>query len=1058
MNSKLYKYLALFFYTLFWLDTAIAQTDTIILHPVNNPDLQQFAIRKICSTKDGKLWLSTDRGVVSFDGNDVQLFSHDEKDSNSIRFSSIMKCYPDSKGNLYVVMVGTGIDYFDTKTGKATHLNIQVPSKDSSRLAFPTAYSTILTDKDETIWVGLYNLGFVHYNLRTKKTECYYLHNNLNVGRNSIYGILQDIKNDEILWLSTEDGIFFFNKKTKELKRSFHCSNPADSSAQDLKIYWSILNNPDSIWFAVPGKAMGCYSIKNGSYTIYPQRGSEKSKDFIEININYLQYKNASEYYIGSFDSLPGVFNTRTHKYSFAFKTIPSLPFENTSAIRIDSLGNYWCSLWDRLYIGRSPQNKFSTIKITDQYYKKNTRNIFKAIVWNEKTKCYYAAFDMSDGIFVLDSNFRIVKSITEEVLNSNSPVTRVLDAGIDKNEHLWLSNINLSTYDSVSKRMVLTEKVFPNLKFADQRFQNLIFRGDYLYLQPSNLQNQALYRINVNNLTYDSIAYPEEMIEKKEFDNNGKTFNVAEIDKESKYAYVAYHYNLFQFNLTTKKIRKIISLPDSLKPYQHQFNMSWYKLDDSNHLWVATNTHISIYETEKLHLLKRINLEKGAYILQLSNIDDRNIMCVSYSGGILLFDYKNHTQFHLTANDGLVSETMNLAISCVNRILFTGYNYLQYIPLDNIIKKNLNRSCYLSEIKIFDRPYSTDTLPEYLHSLSLPHDKNFIQLRFSSTEFEQPERLEYRYKLEGVNQEWINTNYLNRTISYNDLTPGRYFFHTSIKNADGTWSNNQTVLQIIIVPAWWQTSWFKILSFVALFILICVLVRWRIKIVRKQEQRRGSHEKELLELEAKALRAQMNPHFIFNCMNSLKSLIQKKEEDKAVNYLTTFSKLIRTIFQNSDKREISLFDEIETGRLYTQLESMRFDNKFSYSFSIDNTIDLKSLLVPALILQPFIENAIWHGIIPKQDDGNISITVEQNENGIYCIIDDNGIGREISMQNKFKGDASTHQSKGVHLTQSRLDLDNLINERNASLKIIDKKDDQGKATGTTVILIFKAY
>ena len=148
----------------------------------------------------------------------------------------------------------------------------------------------------------------------------------------------------------------------------------------------------------------------------------------------------------------------------------------------------------------------------------------------------------------------------------------------------------------------------------------------------------------------------------------------------------------------------------------------------------------------------------------------------------------------------------------------------------------------------------------------------------------------------------------------------------------------------------------------------------------KEVEKLNAKHEKELLELEAKALRAQMNPHFIFNCMNSIKSLIQQKDEDKAVTYLTTFSKLFRTVLQNSDKREITFFDEIETCRLYTQLESMRFDNKFNYRFNIDETIDLKSLLVPALIIQPFIENAIWHGIMPKEEGGYVSVSVKKEK------------------------------------------------------------------------------
>jgi len=225
-----------------------------------------------------------------------------------------------------------------------------------------------------------------------------------------------------------------------------------------------------------------------------------------------------------------------------------------------------------------------------------------------------------------------------------------------------------------------------------------------------------------------------------------------------------------------------------------------------------------------------------------------------------------------------------------------------------------------------------------------------------------------------------------------------------------------------------------------------------------EKEQMRTYHEKELLNLEANALRAQMNPHFIFNCMNSIKALIYQREEDKAVIYLTTFSKLIRTIFQNSDKREISLFDEIETCMLYTQLESLRFGKKFSYNFCVDETIDLKSVMIPALIMQPFIENALWHGIMPKEDGGILNVTLKRKDEVVCCIIDDNGVGREMSKQNKFKSHQTTHQSKGVYLTQRRLDLDNLLNDRNAAVNVIDKKNKEGYAEGTTVVLEFKMY
>ncbi len=229
-------------------------------------------------------------------------------------------------------------------------------------------------------------------------------------------------------------------------------------------------------------------------------------------------------------------------------------------------------------------------------------------------------------------------------------------------------------------------------------------------------------------------------------------------------------------------------------------------------------------------------------------------------------------------------------------------------------------------------------------------------------------------------------------------------------------------------------------------------------ELIRQYRLKKEDMQHQMLELESKALRAQMNPHFIFNCLNSIKSLVQQKKDDLAVNYLTTFSKLLRTVLQNSDKQEISLFDELETCRLYIQLESMRFGNKFNYQLFIDESIDLKSVQIPTLIIQPFIENAIWHGILPRENKGSMTVSIQKKEDTIFCMVDDDGIGRQVSMKNKHNRTQTDHQSKGVHLTESRLSLNNKLNQRQTTLEIIDKIDDQGKSAGTKVILTLKEY
>lgn len=259
------------------------------------------------------------------------------------------------------------------------------------------------------------------------------------------------------------------------------------------------------------------------------------------------------------------------------------------------------------------------------------------------------------------------------------------------------------------------------------------------------------------------------------------------------------------------------------------------------------------------------------------------------------------------------------------------------------------------------------------------------------------------------------------------------------------------------------ETEWFRDFFeeyFFNLFPVLLTFCGWvliyflfhYVRGVRKEERLKIKYKLERTELEAKALRAQMNPHFIFNCLNSIKLLIQDEQKEKSIAYLTTFSKLIRTLFNNADKKEITLYDEIETCKFYLQLEAMRFDEKFSYSINVDPDIDLKSIYVPALIIQPFIENSIWHGIVPKETGGQVEVSVTQNNNTVKIVVDDNGIGREASQQNKATSQVM-HQSKGVHLTRSRLELDNLLQQRHAKLDIIDKKNDDGAAMGTTVIL-----
>ncbi len=211
--------------------------------------------------------------------------------------------------------------------------------------------------------------------------------------------------------------------------------------------------------------------------------------------------------------------------------------------------------------------------------------------------------------------------------------------------------------------------------------------------------------------------------------------------------------------------------------------------------------------------------------------------------------------------------------------------------------------------------------------------------------------------------------------------------------------------------------------------------------------------KQKMADVEMQALRAQMNPHFIFNCLNSINRYIVKSDQATASLYLTRFAKLIRLILDNSNSKNITLSNELEALKLYIEMEALRFDKKFSYSITVDQNISTDSLELPPLIIQPYVENAIWHGLLHKEAGGHLGIHISLlNESMLVCEIEDNGVGREKAMEMKSKS-ATSRKSLGMKLTEDRLALLNKHAELNASIEIIDLVMETGEAGGTKVII-----
>jgi tetratricopeptide (TPR) repeat protein len=268
---------------------------------------------------------------------------------------------------------------------------------------------------------------------------------------------------------------------------------------------------------------------------------------------------------------------------------------------------------------------------------------------------------------------------------------------------------------------------------------------------------------------------------------------------------------------------------------------------------------------------------------------------------------------------------------------------------------------------------------------------------------------------------------------------------------------DERKMAQIELLRKQRQISEQQLVGGIIIVLLISSLVLWYVASKRRNERVKNERLQSQLqhkatELEMQALRAQMNPHFIFNCLSSVNRFILKNETEAASDYLTRFSRLIRLVLIHSSSSKISLKDEIEMLKLYLEMEQLRFRNAFDYTISFSNSIDPENIFIPPLLLQPFCENAIWHGLVHKETKGVLNITMSKEVQQLYCIIEDNGIGRAKAGEFKNRtGDL--HKSLGLKITGERLALINKETGSNTSYVIEDLVDEKGDAIGTRVLL-----
>ncbi len=465
-------------------------------------------------------------------------------------------------------------------------------------------------------------------------------------------------------------------------------------------------------------------------------------------------------------------------------------------------------------------------------------------------------------------------------------------------------------------------------------------------------------------------------------------------------------------------------------------------------------------------------------------NLADSSLWLGTNGNGIVI--YKNGKTSQLTQKNGLISNSIHklyytknniwaatrqgLSRIITNQGKYTIHNFTNAngLPTNEVTAVcEINNKVYVGTSKgltVFDKRMVTEdkTAPKViikaftvnnkqiditLKHIDLTYDQNVLKFDFVGFVYRKQGNALYRYRMRGVDTTWAQTQTPNCLFS--GLAHGNYRFEVEVQSYSGIWSSIPAFISFTIQPPFWKRTWFLLLG--ALFFTIIIFFIFKIRV--NSIKRRNDLLQNINLYKQQSLRQQMNPHFIFNTLNSIQLYILERDPISSHKYLTKFARLMRVTLDNSLNSTIPLRDEIEALRLYLDLEKIRLEGKFDYTINYGENESILLYRIPTLLIQPFVENAIWHGIMLKEDKtGLVKISLVDNGRIINCTIEDNGVGRRHadSMQQLRTRE---NKSRGSQITQQRIDLLSLMYKEQFNIIYEDLTDNLGLSLGTRVLI-----
>lgn len=517
--------------------------------------------------------------------------------------------------------------------------------------------------------------------------------------------------------------------------------------------------------------------------------------------------------------------------------------------------------------------------------------------------------------------------------------------------------------------------------------------------------------------------------------------------------------------------------------------------MDAQYNLWAGTNDGLykSLKPYDTMHAVCTAcpNLKSG--ISAIRQFDNGVIAAAVRSNGIAII--RNDTVISLiTEKDNLLSNKIKYLLPIQNKLWvatakglsilsfysfepvkfkvknidkhdgFTNLNINQLLTFKNHIVAATSNGIYFIERQEGSPTESQTPIPFYIrylssinrdtsisNNISVPYSKSNIKVAYTAISFNSFEKIRYLYRLGQEDTVWQTTTARERI--FERLEPGSYKFQIRAVLPDEDRYSAIQQINIIIEKPWWQNNWLRLIAICFLAVLVYWIVSKRVKKIREAEQRKTALNAKLAELEQIALRSQMNPHFIFNCLTSIQQLIISGNKIAANEYLVKFARLIRKTLEMSARPFISIREEKNYLEEYLLLEQLRLSGRFNYSITADPSIDMAKTFIPNMMLQPVVENCVRHGIKSLENrPGNITVYFSLKPDYIICTITDNGVGRAKA---SGQGDGSfiKHKSYGIEILKKRLETFSQVNVDHSGIEVKDLYDDAQNPLGTQVKL-----